>query len=151
MSTYPDERSRGASFVAVMETADFRDDHDRSTGRRSGRPAIGRVLLEPEMRAAPVVVPKIGPEHVSQVRLVQDHDIIQALPADGADHALDIRVLPRARRRGHDFSDAHARHAALERGAIDAITISVDPARCGVVRKGVDHLLCGPLGRGNVP
>src|SRR5215212_7553829 len=47
-----------------------------------------------------------------------------------------------------DFSDAHARHAALERGAKDAITISVEPARCGGVRKGVDHLLCGPLGRG---
>ena len=80
------------------------------------------------------------------MRFVQDHDVIQALPAHGADHALDIRVLPRARRRGHDFSDAHARHAALEGGAIDAITISVDPGRCRVVRKGVDHLLCGPLG-----
>ena len=57
------------------------------------------------MRAAPVVVPKIGPEHVSQVRLVQDHDVIPALPADGADHALDIRVPPRARRRGHDLCE----------------------------------------------
>ena len=65
MSTYPHEHSLGASFVAVMETADFRDDDDRSTGCRSGRSAIGRVFLESEMRAAPVVVPKIGPEHVS--------------------------------------------------------------------------------------
>ena len=68
------------------------------------------------MRAAPVVILKIGPEHVSQVRLVEDDDAIQALPAGGADHALDIRVLPRAHRRGHDFSDAHGGQAALERG-----------------------------------
>ena len=149
MSTYPpDEHSLGASFVAVVETADFRDHDDGSAGCLSGRPAIGRVFLECEVRSAPVIGPEVGREHAPEMRLVQDDHVIEALPADRADHALDIRILPGTRRRGHDFGDAHASHAALEHGAIDAISIAVEPAGCRVVRKGVDHLLRGPLGRG---
>jgi hypothetical protein len=100
------------------------------------------------VRSASVIVPEVGCENPPKMRLVQDHHVIEASPTDRADHALDIRILPGTRRRGDDFGDAHARPAALERNAIDAISVPVDPARCGVAREGVDHLLRRPLGCG---
>ena len=80
------------------------------------------------------------------MRLVQDDDVIETLSSDRADHALDERILPGTRRRGHDLGDAHARHAALEGRAVNSVAIPVKPAGCRVVRKGLDHLLRSPLG-----
>jgi hypothetical protein len=57
---------------------------------------------------------------------------------------------PRAampRRRGDDVGDAHARQSALKDVAVDAVAISVQPARCRVIGKRVDYLLSGPGGR----
>jgi hypothetical protein len=39
--------------------------------------------------------------------LVEDDDLIQALPPDRADHALDVSVLPRLAWRRDDLSDSH--------------------------------------------
>ena len=57
------------------------------------------------------------------MRLVQDDQTIETLPSDRADHALDAWILPGTRRRGQDLNDAHARHAALEGRAVDAVAI----------------------------
>ena len=84
-----------------------------------------------------MIVLDVGRENAPKLRFVQDDHMIEALPPDRADHTLDVWILPRARRRGHDFGDAHGRHGALERAAIDAIAIPVHPARYRVVRKGV--------------
>lgn len=111
---------RGASFVAVVKTADFRSHGDRSSGCLSGRSTIGRVFLEREVCSASVIVPEVGCENAPKMRLVQDDHVIEACPADRADHALDIRILPGTRRRRDDFGDAHARHAAPQHVAIVA-------------------------------
>jgi len=95
-----------------------------------------------------VIVLDVRREHAPEVRLVQDDHVVEALPADRADHALNIRILPGTRRCRNDFGDADASDAALEHGAIDAVSIAVQPAGSRVVRKGLDHLLRGPLGRG---
>ena len=80
------------------------------------------------------------------MRLVQDDDVIETLSSDRADHALDERILPGTRRRGHDLGDAHGRHAALQGRAVNPVAIAVRPAGCRVVRKGLNHLLRPPLG-----
>jgi hypothetical protein len=41
---------RGLPFVPAMETADFRNRDDRSSGRCRGGSGIWRILLEPQMR-----------------------------------------------------------------------------------------------------
>ena len=89
------------------------------------RPGIWRVFREPELRSTPMIVPAIGHEHTPEMRLVHDYDVIETLSSDRCDRALDVRVLPRTRRRGHDFGDAHAHESALEHGAVDAVPISV--------------------------
>ena len=80
------------------------------------------------------------------MRLVHDDDVVETLPSDRADHALDVWILPGTRRRGQDLGDAQARQAALEGRAVDAVAIPMDPARCRVVRKSLDDLLRSPLG-----
>ena len=74
------------------------------------------------------------------MRLVQDDDVIETLPSDRANHALDVRVLPGTRRRGPHLGDAHTRHAALEGRAVDAVAIPVDPA--GAVSSGKASTTC---------
>ena len=110
-----------ASFVTVMETADFRTHDDGSDGCLRGRSAIGRVLLECEVRSALVIVPDAGREDARKMRLVQDDHVIEALAPDRADHAFHVRILPRTRGGRHDLGDAHACDTAVEGGAIDAI------------------------------
>ena len=51
-----------------------------------------------EVCSAAVIVLEVGRENAPEMRLVDDH-MIEALPLDRADHVLDIRILPRARRR----------------------------------------------------
>ena len=46
---------RGAPFVAVVKTADFRSYDDRFSGCLRGRSAIGRVFLKCEVRSASVI------------------------------------------------------------------------------------------------
>ena len=59
------------------------------------------------------------------MRLVDDDHVIETLSSDRADQAFDIRILPWTRRRGDDFSDAHANHPALKNVAVDAVAISM--------------------------
>jgi len=47
-----------------------------------------------------------------------------------------------------DFLDTHALHAAAKVLAVDLVAIAKKIGRSGVVRKGVDELLSGPVGSG---
>jgi len=125
LSGYTTERAeqgwlRGDALVTVVETADFREHHDGSDDGLSGGPMIGRVFLESEVRSAPVIVLDVRREHAPEVRLVQDDHVVEALPADRADYALNIRILPGTRRCRNDFGDADTSDAALEHGAISS-------------------------------
>jgi hypothetical protein len=81
------------------------------------------------------------------MRLVENDHVIETLSPDRADQALDVRILPGARWRGDDFSNAHACDSTLENIAVDAVAISVQPAGRRVLRKCVDDLLSGPRSR----
>ena len=80
----PDRRRcalRGVSFVAVVQTANFRHHDDGSDGCLSGRSSIRRVLVEAEMRSASVVVEKVRREDAPKMRLVHDDDVVETLPS----------------------------------------------------------------------
>ena len=47
------------------------------------------------MRSGSVVVVHVRCKDVAQMAFVEDDELIQALPPDRADHALDVSVLPR--------------------------------------------------------
>lgn len=61
-----------------------------------------------------------------------------------AEFLFDVRILPRTRRRGDDFGDAEVDQSSPEDVAVNAVAVTVQPAGCGVVRKGLNHLLSRP-------
>jgi len=77
-----------------MQSADLgqRDDLARTDG--DDRTRVWRVSAEREMRPRPVVVREVGSEESPQVPFVEHDDVIQALAANRADGALDVRILP---------------------------------------------------------
>jgi len=82
-------------------------------GGWTGR-GLRAVLRQCQMRPAPVIVVDEVLKMSIQAALAENDHVIQALPANGADHPLDIGSLPgRPRRRKHLF-DAHGLHLVDE-------------------------------------
>ena len=90
-----------------MEAADFANRDDPAEFRPLNWPAVGRILVERQVSARPVVVREVASQGTAEVLLAEDDDVIQTLAPDGADEALGEGVLPRAVRRRQDFTDAH--------------------------------------------
>jgi hypothetical protein len=90
----------------VVQTADFRNLHDRAHLRPLDWPPIRRILLEREVSSRPVIVREIAGQGATQVAFAQDEDVIQALAPDRANEPFREGVLPRAGGRGQDFSDS---------------------------------------------
>ena len=106
-------------------------------------------LSEREMRARLHVVGEVLAEHPLQPSLVHDDDVIQALPSDRPDDALDVGVLPRrARRSSNPWMFMPAMVVATSGEDRIAIVQEI-PGRL-VVREGVAKLLCRPGRRGMV-
>ena len=76
------ERLRRAPLIAMMEATDFGDRDDRPGGDPSDRSVIWRVLLEPEVRSTPMIVPTVAREDASEMRLVDDDYVIETLSSD---------------------------------------------------------------------
>jgi hypothetical protein len=87
-----------------MQTAEMRRACDPSD--TPDRSAIGRVLVKGEVRAGVVVISRVCSQHVPQMRLVEDDQMVEALSPDGSDQPLDIGGLPRAARRDRPVADA---------------------------------------------
>ncbi len=83
-----------AADVAVVQTTDEGQGDDAAVRRRLDRARLGRILLEGEVSARPVVVAEVGSETTTKVFLVQDDDVVEKLAAEGANQALGEGVLP---------------------------------------------------------
>jgi len=66
----------------MLKAADFRNRDDRESGHDRDRPAIWRILPESQMRAAPMIVPAVDREEASEVRPIEDDDVIEAFATD---------------------------------------------------------------------
>jgi hypothetical protein len=81
--------ARRPPFVAMMESADLRDDDDFALLRPLDGAAGRRVPGEGEVAPGAMVIPGTS-EDLAQVLLVQHDDVVEALPADRADHTLGV-------------------------------------------------------------
>jgi hypothetical protein len=129
-----------------MQAADVLDLDDCAAGRRLFRPRDGRILLRGEVRSPFVIVGEVLLEVAAQRALVPHDDVVEALAAQGTDHALHERILPGKTRRRHHF-DAHGLRDLQERRAVDRIAFSDDESRRGVPRPRLAELLHGPRRR----
>ncbi len=74
--------------------------------------------------------------------------MIEALAADGADQAFDVRILPGRARGDTHLVDTEAAHTAPKSFPVYVVTVTQQVPGRGVEGKGLDYLLCRPLGRG---
>ena len=128
----------------MMQATDFWDWDDHARARRLAWPSLGRVLVEREMSAGPVIVGEVAGQSATQVSFAQDDDMIETLAADRADEPLGEGVLPRAGGRRQHFTNPHALQPLPEHVTIDVVAIAKEVGRRGVVWESVDDLLGGP-------
>ncbi len=93
-----------------------------------------------------MIVREVARENSSQVGFVEHDDMVDALSADTADQAFNVRILPWRSWRRDDFFDAHVHDALAEVHAVDPVAVSEQEARRFVIRKGLDNLLACPTG-----
>jgi hypothetical protein len=138
-------RSGGLPFVAVVQTADLRS-HQDAASRLDG--AFHRsILTEREVRARSLVVRDAGPKDSTKMPLIEDDDVVQALAADRADHALDVGILPGRPRCRADGRETEGLDRPIERCIEGRVAVVEEEPRVRVVGKGLAELLSGPCGR----
>src|SRR5271165_5099102 len=99
------------------------------------------------MSSGSVIVIEIRSKDSAERGLVENDHLIQALPADGSNHALDVGSLPRRARGRKHFLDAQSFRLFHNVVTINAISIPQKIVGSAVPRKCLDQLLCRPLGR----
>src|SRR5215510_13948786 len=77
---------------------------------------------------------------------IEDDQMIEGFSANTANYSFRIRVLERRMWRGDHFLNLHPIHPASKLFSIDRISIPEEIERRGIIRKGFDDLLSGPLG-----
>jgi hypothetical protein len=126
-----------------MQTVDVWNGDDRAAGWRLDNPWHGRIFVRREVRAPVVGIVDIALEVALQGALIEHDDVIEALASKGADHALNVRILPRRLRCRPHFFDAHLLHGPLKIRSVNRITVSDHKARLGVPRPRLAELLSG--------
>jgi hypothetical protein len=106
------------------------------------------VLVQGQVRSAPVIVGEIGFEQTVQVSLVEHDDVIQTLAPHRTDQPFDVRGLPRRVRGDADFLQAQGLGTALELQAVNPIAVPEEVLRGRREGEGFPELLGGPRGRG---
>ena len=76
------------------------------------------------MRSRSVVVAQVRSQNASQVLLVQDDRVVEALSPDRADDSLHIRILPRGTWCNENLLDPESIDAAREVLAVDTIAVT---------------------------
>ena len=77
----------------MMESADFRHRNNRPYVRRLDRARDRRVLLQSQVRPAPMIIVHEALQVTGQALFAEHDYVVQALAADGADDAFDTGSL----------------------------------------------------------
>jgi hypothetical protein len=116
------------SFIAMMQSAYFRERDDASFRRHLNASCRRRVLFQGEMCSRPMIIGEIRDQETPQVPLAEDDHVVQTLGA------------PRLRR-WPTASSQKSRHAALRHGDAQLAQFPVD------ARGSPERIRLGHLGR----
>ena len=83
----------------------------------------GRWLHSKSAMGPAMVVGRVVVENALGMLLVFDDDVVEAIPAEGADHALAEGIGRRRARRSGEESGAESPDAAVEIGSIDRVSV----------------------------
>ena len=134
----------------MVQPANLRDRNDLTFGRRLNATWDRRVAIRRKMTSGIVIVVEVLGQDAVQMPFGEHDDVIRTIAAYAADHSFAIRILPRRPRCDGDFLNPHAFDTLGEVVAVDAVAIAEEKPRCFFVRKGVDDLLGGPYGVGQM-
>ena len=104
--------SGGAALVVVLEAAEVGDLNDRTAGWRLCGPRDRRILVQREVSAPFVIIGQEEFERASKRPLIPHDDVIETLAPQGADQALDERILVRPAKAGAFSGKSPARARA---------------------------------------
>src|SRR6516162_61887 len=111
-----------ATFVSVVQTANFWQFHHSAEFGRLNSARNRCVLVEGQMSARASVIRKIGIQHSSETRLVDDDHVIQAFSPYRPDQPLRVGILP-----GRAWSTKHL----FDAQPFGRLTEYLPIARCG--------------------
>lgn len=94
------------------------------------------------MRSRRVIIGKVGSQEPREMAFVQNDDVIEALPAYGADQAFDIGILPGRARGGEYLFDTEAAHTATKPDVVDAVAIAQEISPPGASSQGNASTIC---------
>ena len=98
------------------------------------------------MRPDLLVIGSVILQNATQLRFVENYQVIEAFAPNRADEALDVAVLPWRAWRGRMIADPHRTNAAGIGWAEGAITVAKQMTWRFIPREGVNHLSSDPLG-----
>ena len=127
-----------------MKATDFWNLNDPSKHARLNLACCRRVFVQGQMSSRFVIVPKITFEDPTQLPLVNNDDVVQALAANTADDPLHETILPRTPWCRSDLLNAHPLHSCREVLPIDTIAISNQITWSAIIGKPFNNLLCRP-------
>jgi hypothetical protein len=107
----------------MMESADFRHRNNPPLVRRLDRARNWRVLLQSQMRPAPMIVVHETQQVTGQAPFAEHDYVVQALAADGADDAFDTGSLSGGTRCRQHLFDPHGFDLVHERFPKDPVAI----------------------------
>ena len=110
------------SIVAVMQATNFGSCDDFAR-RATDRPALGRILAQAEVSAAPMVIGDVRANNPAKMSVVEDDHMVQTFAADRSDQSLDVWTLPRTHRTRDKFGDSEARDTTTKGGVVDAVAV----------------------------
>ena len=140
-----EESSGSTPLVPMVEATNFGDlDHPSATDFLDFA-MLGAVHCEREMRARVVIVVEVVADHSPQMPLIQDDDVIEALPPDRSDHAFDEWILPWTSRSNQHFLEAHVSDSFLKSSAIDLVPVAKQILGLQFPRERFHDLLRRPL------
>ena len=91
----PDDQPRSdRALVAVMEPADLRDGDDPATWRGFDDSWLGTVVVKRLVWPHGVVVVEVRPQETTQMSLIENEEMVEALSSNRADDPLCEGILP---------------------------------------------------------
>src|SRR3989454_10136034 len=114
--------------------------------RRLDAPGKRAGVVQGLMGTDGVVVGEVRAQQAAEMALIEDDDVVQALPADRADEPLREGILPGGAGGDADLADAHVCDSARELVTIDRVPIAKYIRGRRFIGKSVDHLACRPRG-----
>ncbi len=131
----------GAALVPMMQSADFRHRKNPPHVRRLDGARNRRVLLQSQVRPAPMIVIHETLRVTVQAPFAEHDDVVQVLAADGADDPFDICPLPGGTWCRQHLVDPHGFDLVHEFFPEDLVAIAQQIAGCSVPGKGFSALL----------